>query len=127
MQKVLNFAARVISERRKYDHISDVICQLGWMNVQELVSYFDLCQMHATLTYGKPDVLRSWLTYNYEHVSRDTRQSRHLTLPRVRNSHGKRRFVYRAADAYNHLAISTGHSNLTMPVFKRKIREMFNL
>ena len=124
LQKVFNFAARVISGRRKYDHISDVISELGWMNVSEMVTYFDLCLMHAVLTFGKPDMLRSWLTFNYEHVSRDTRQSRHLTLPRVRTSHGKRRFVFRAAEAYNRLVISNGLSDVNMTVFKRKIRNI---
>ena len=127
LQKVYNFAARVISGRRKYDHISDVIRRLGWMGVTETISYFDLCLMHSVLTFGKPDVLRSWLTYNFEHVSRDTRQSRHFTLPRVRTSHGKRRFVYRAAETYNRFVISAGHSDLNIPAFKRAMREMLRL
>ena len=48
----------------------------------------------------------------------------HLTLPRVRNNYGKRRFAYRAADMYNQLVITNSHSNLAMPVFKAKIREL---
>ena len=41
IQKILNFSARVISGRRKYDHISDVLQQLNWLNVPQLVAYFD--------------------------------------------------------------------------------------
>jgi len=123
LQKVFNFSARVISGRRKYDGISDVIDDLKWLGASDMVSYFDLCLMHGVLTYGKPDLLRSWLTYNREHVSRDTRQSHHLSLPpRVRNNHGKRRFVYRTAELYNRLVIANGHSGFAMPSFKAKVR-----
>ena len=66
LQKVLNFAARVISGRKKFEHISDVIRELGCMNVSEMISYFDLCTMHAILSHGKPDTLRSWLTYKLQ-------------------------------------------------------------
>ena len=65
--------------------------------------------------------------YNHEHVSRDTRQSHHLSLPpRVRNNHGKRRFVYRTAELYNRLVIANGHSGLAMPSFKAKVRELLH-
>ena len=126
LQKVLNFSARVISGRRKYDHVSDVIDNLAWLRAPEMISYFDLSLIHGILTYGKPDLLRSWFMYNHEHVCRDTRQSHHLSLPRVRNNHGKRRFVYRAAEAYNRLAITNCHSGLSMPTFKARIRDLLS-
>ena len=124
LKKVFNFSARVISGRRKYDHVSDVLNDLAWLRAHEVISYCDLSLMHGMLTFGKPDVLRSWIVYNHEHVRRDTRQSHHLTLPRVRNNHGKRRFVYRAAETYNQMAIANGHSGLAMPLFKARIREL---
>ena len=119
-----NFSARVISGRRKYDHVSDVISALAWLRVPEMISFFELSLMHGILTFGKPDLLRSWFTFNHEHVCRDTRQSHHLTLPRVRNNHGKRRFVYRVAEKYNRLAITNRYSSLAAPSFKAKIRNL---
>ena len=123
IQRVFNFSARVISGRRKYDHISDVIDDLAWLSAPDYISYFDLSLMHGILSFEKPDLLRSWLSYNHEHVCRDTRQSHQLALPRVRNNHGKRRFVYRAVELYNRMAITSGHSSLTMPVFKARMRD----
>ena len=78
LQKVPNFSARVISGRRKYDHVSDVISDLAWLRVPEMISYFELSLMHGILTFGKPDLPCSWFTFNHEHLCRDTRQSRHL-------------------------------------------------
>ena len=31
-QKVFNFAARIVSNRTKFDHISDVLTELDWLN-----------------------------------------------------------------------------------------------
>ena len=36
IQKILNFAARVIFGRRKFDHVSDLRDQLGWMTPQTM-------------------------------------------------------------------------------------------
>ena len=54
LQKVLNFAARVISGRRKYHHVTDVLNTLGWLTASILVDYFDLCMMHKILTTSMP-------------------------------------------------------------------------
>ena len=124
LQKVINFSAKVVSGRRKYDHVSDVISDLSWLRAQDIVKYFDLSLIHGIISYGKPDVLRSWIRHNHEHVTRNTRQSYHLTLPSVKNNHGKRRFMYRAAELYNRLAIGNGHCGLPMTRFKAKMREV---
>ena len=34
LQKLLNFRARVVSGRRKYDHISDVLKELQWLSAE---------------------------------------------------------------------------------------------
>ena len=57
LQKVINFSARVISGRRKYDHVSDVIDSLAWLRAPDIISYFDLSMMHGILTLEKPDLL----------------------------------------------------------------------
>ena len=34
VQKIINFCARVVTGRRRHDHISDAIQQLGWLNAE---------------------------------------------------------------------------------------------
>ena len=121
LQKVFNFAARVLSGRRKYDHLSDVMEQLGWLTVHQLVTYFDICLLHGIISNGKPEVLRSAIMFNHERVERGTRQSNHLSLPRVRNNHGKRRFIYRATQQYNDHVISRQLTNVSKRVLKNNI------
>ena len=43
VQKVINFGARVITGRRKRDHISDALRYLTWLPARELVIYHTLC------------------------------------------------------------------------------------
>ena len=57
VQKVLNFCARVVTGRRKYDHISDVFNDLRWLSAHQLSHYHQLCSLHRTLTTGKPEQL----------------------------------------------------------------------
>ena len=128
LQKVLNFAARVISGRRKHDHIADVLRELGWLPVTKLVDYFDLCMMHKILTCDlpRPTELRQSLSFNHESVARTTRQSCHLTLARPRNNHGKRTFTYRASKLYNHWAIDHNLHHLSICTFKQRIMRLLS-
>ena len=124
LQKVLNFAARVISGRRKYDHVTDVLNSLGWLTASNLVDYFDLCMMHKILTTSMPTGLFDRLSFNHDHVTRRTRQSSHLSLARPRNNHGKRTFIYRASKLYNHHVIDNNLHRVSMFTFKRHIRKI---
>ena len=57
IQKVLNFAARILSNRRKYDHISDVPDELDWLNSKQFIAYSDLGMVHKIISTGRPEVL----------------------------------------------------------------------
>ena len=80
--------------------------------------------MHGIIKSGKPDVLRSYLSYNHEHVYRDTRQSHVLAVGRAKNNHGMRRFVHRAASLYNRMALQNGLAGLSVATFSAKIKEL---
>ena len=115
IQKLINFAARVISGKRKYDHISGVRDALGWLDAPSLSHYQTLCLLQKIRNTGLPDSLADMFTENCERPDRNrrTRQDHMLSLPRARTEAGKRRFAYRAAHQYNTLppdfgALSTG-------------------
>ena len=52
IQKVINFAARILSNRKKYDHISDVLAELDWLNSEQLIEYSDLCMLQKLFQQG---------------------------------------------------------------------------
>ena len=124
IQRIINFSARILSGRRKYDHISDVLQQLNWLNAPQLVAYFDLTLMHRILLTNRPLSLRCLFSYNHETVARSTRQSSHLSLFRPGTNHGKRCFAYRAATLYNSVAMREGLNDLTEKNFKHRVRTL---
>ena len=126
IQKVMNFAARTLSNRQKYDHISDVLAALDWLNSKQLIEYSDLCMLHKVISTGRPDVLSSRYRFNHEIVSRETRQSGHLALVKPRTNHGKRSFVYRSSQLYNSVCVlgDVDLKAITVRSFKRYAREV---
>ena len=103
IQKVLNFSARVISGRKKFDHISDVQRELGWLSAPDLVRYHTLMLAHKVQRHGEPDELAGMFRRCHDVRDRLTRQDEALRAPRCRKACGQRRFAYRAAVAYNAL------------------------
>ena len=101
IQKVINFAARIISGRRKYEHISDVTRSLGCLSAREFVDLNDICLLHRIISEKQPMSVASQIKRNHQVVSRSTRQSNLLTVPRARTRHGQRTFLCRSAKLYN--------------------------
>ena len=103
IQKLLNFCARVVSGRKKREHVRDVLSELNWLPAEDLVMYRTLCLLKAILTYEQPADLASHFRTAMSVRQRSTRQDDHLVLPRIRTESGRRMFIYRGARAYNAL------------------------
>ena len=110
IQKVLNFAARIISNRQKYDHITDVLHKLGWLNARQFIEYFDLCMLYSMVSTGQPHLLASQFKFNRDVRERSTCQSNEIHLARPRTNHKKRTFVYRASALINSYDIKNSNS-----------------
>ena len=122
LQKVQNFAARVISGRRRYQHVSDVIESLEWIPVTAMIDFNDICLLHRIITTNEPDALRQNLCYNRDVVQRKTRHSNHLHLPRFRTNVGKKTFMYRACSLYNEYVIGSEMQALPYTRFKKMLK-----
>ena len=103
VQSILNFCARVMTGRRKFDHISDVVNRNPVLNVKQLAFYHNVTALHKIITTGQPASLAQCLVQNIETPGRNTRHSDDIRLPSVRHNSGKGQFVYRAAAEYNRL------------------------
>ena len=96
IQKVINFGARVVSGRRRNDHISDVVRDLGWMDAEQLVEYHTTCAVQRAITTNLPECIRETLgDPASQHHDHDTRDRHNRTLPRIRSEAGRRRLNYR--------------------------------
>ena len=101
IKKIFNFAARVISGRKKYDHITDLLKQYEWLDATQFIAYSDMCMLHKIVNSGQPSPLASQFSFNRDVVGRPTRQSDQLALFRPRTNHGKRCYVYRSSALLN--------------------------
>ena len=46
LQLLQNFAARVLTNTRKYDHISPFLKELGWVSIKDQLKLRDVCQVY---------------------------------------------------------------------------------
>ena len=120
LQKVLNFAARVIFGRRKFDHVSDLRERLGWLSPRQMAEARTLALAHQVMRRGEPDSLASLFVRCRDTRERTTRQDGRLCLPRPRSEAGKRRFSYRAPALYNRLPGDT--TNMPQRRFARAVK-----
>ena len=104
IQKLLNFGARVITGRRKYDSVSSEFHKLKWLDARNLVTYHRMCLVHSAIMTGKPasvaDLIGSTAAHQYQ-----TRGSSQRLLPRIRTELGRRRLSYSAVSEYNRLPV----------------------
>ena len=105
IQKVINFAARVIFGRRKFDPVADLQERLGWLPASDLANLCTMSLAHKVLRHGEPDSISSAFAINRQLRERTTRQDDHLHVPRSKADAGKRRFCARVPIIYNRLPV----------------------
>ena len=89
--------------RRKFDHVSDLLENLGWLSADQLARYHSPCLLHKVRRSGEPEALADALVRVSETRQRSTRQDGDLLVPRSRSAMGQRRFCCRATGDYNGL------------------------
>ena len=121
--KILNFALRTVSGRRKFEHISDVHEELDWSTARQLYEH-SLNFLHKIRCTGEPEALFSQLQVNSTLRSRSARQDADLALPRVRTEAGRRRLLFSIVPFYNRLPPET--RALSLGSFKREVLQLLD-
>ena len=121
LQRLLNFGARVISGRRKFEHISDVLRDLEWLTVGNLHRYHSVTLLKQMLSTGLPELLYRGLATRGDIHHRVTRQADRLDRPVIRTDSGRRRFLFSAVTAYN--ALPQSLCDMCPPRFRRNLRK----
>ena len=121
LQLVQNFAARIVLGLRKYDHISEGIQSLKWLNVKDTLFLNDAVMVHKCLHGGVPAYLSDKFMLRSAIHSRPTRHCNDLNLPKCRLATGQRMFSYRGAKLYNDLPLDIKEIENTR-FFKKRLR-----
>ena len=110
VQKVINFAARIVTGAGRRDHISEHVRALGWRSVSDLVTDRDHAILNRALTDPcVPVAIRNLFTRRAAVSQRETRATLagKLDIPAFNLSMSRRSFSYRAALSWNRLSPAT--------------------
>ena len=103
LQSVQNFAARIVTGIRKYDHITPALKQLDWLPVDYMLKYKDAVMTFKCLNDLAPSYLARRFVSRSQTHDRDTRCKDELQIPLYRTASGQRSFLYRATKLWNEL------------------------
>ena len=120
LQRVQNFAARIILGLRKFDHISQGIKSLKWLPVKDRLYLNDAIMMYKCINKLAPDYLADKFVQRSHIHNRNTRSRNQLDIPRCRISTGQRSFVYRGTQLWNSLSYDVRTAKCPK-VFKRRL------
>ena len=104
LQKVQNFAARIVCNKRKYDHITPVLKNLRWLPVKTYLYYRDAVLAFKCMTGNAPNYLCNKFISRGDISKRNTRYSQLLNIPIFKTKAGQRSFSYRIVDIWNNLS-----------------------
>ena len=103
-QKVLNFAARIVANLRRHDHVTATLSELGWPTVERMIEDAVVAIINQLMTReDAPDALKALIVHRSQVTSRSSRSSAAplLQLPRVRTELARRSFRFRAMNQWN--------------------------
>ena len=103
LQLVQNFAARLLSGKRKFDHITPTLKQLKLLPVSDLLYIRDAVQMYKCMNNLAPSYLSQLFTKRSQTHSFLTRNRDSLQLPRCRTALAQQSFVFRGVTIWNSL------------------------
>ena len=120
VQKIVNFCARVVSGKRRRDHVSGTVTQLGWLTAKQLVAYHTVCAVERTLVSGQPESLLQTIGPRArQRHNHDTRRADLFTLPSIRAEAGRRRICYRGVSLMNDINVEPG-----IPAFRAEVKQL---
>ena len=111
LRKVVNFAVRIVTNLKKYDHVSEAFTKLGWSSVDSMIEACDVTLLTRLMSRESvPPALADLITYRCQETDRVTRSSAAplLQLPLVRTELYRRSFGYRALQNWNKQYSTTG-------------------
>ena len=104
LQLIQNFACKIITGSRKYDHVTPLLHQLNWLSVCQTLQLRDTVMAYKCANKLAPDYLCNKLQKRTTIHDRVTRHSNKLQIPFYKSANGQRTFAYRAVSLLNSLS-----------------------
>ena len=100
---VQNFAARIICNEKKYNHISPVLRTLGWLPLRTQLYCRDATLTFKCMTDQAPEYLTSMYITRGSVSGRITRNFQRLNIPLFKTAIGQKTFYYKSVSIWNKL------------------------
>ena len=122
LQRIQNTLARVVLRLGKYEHITPALSELHWLPVEYRVTYKLALLAYKTITTNQPAYLRELLV-DYQPPRLLRSSGKHLLAETKTDLVlGSRAFRHSAAVAWNNLPADTRNPNISLDIFKRKLK-----
>lgn len=126
LQKKQNKAMRFILRKRYDTPILEMLRELNWLSVKQLVTYYTLKFIHNIKLGNLPGYLSNRMIYNSEIHNYQTRNRNNFHVPIARNELDRRSLYCRGVRAYNELPVHL--KNCESPeIFKKLLYEYSKL
>ena len=103
VQSIQNFACKIVTKSRKYDHVSPLLRELNWLSVEQLLYFRDAVMTYKCINNLAPDYLCDKLRKRSSVHNRRTRKHDSLQIPFFKSATGQRSFAYRAVEIWDNL------------------------
>ena len=121
LQGIQNFAARIVCNIRKYDHVSPALKSLNWIPVESNLYLRDAVMAFKCMMGLVPEYLSNKFTLRGSISGRVTRSSQKLNIPLCKTATGQRSFYYRIVSIWNAVSHKLKLS-LSVTSFKRNLK-----
>ena len=122
LQSIQNFASKIVTNSRKFDHVTPLLRELNWLPVKEQLFYRDSVLTFKCQNDLAPQYLTSKFTKRSNIHTRNTRTRNSLQIPLYRTAIGQRTFSYRGAYIWNNLHNELRQS-ASLASFKRALKD----
>ena len=118
LQVVQNSAARLVFNKRKYDHSSSLLYELHWLPVKDRIAYKINLLVHKALYQPSPTDIQGLIEIH------STRTFNLTSFYRSNSAHGDRTFVVYAPKLWNTLPLHL-KAETSLDIFKSNLKTFF--
>lgn len=121
LQAVQNFACRIITNTRKFDHITPALQHLNWLPFNQQLKFREAVMMYKiTNKLAPPYLCNKFKKRKYGR----TRNSNNLEIPFFKSKSGQRTFEYRGVKIWNSLNEDL-KQEMSLSAFKHNLKKIF--
>jgi hypothetical protein len=121
LREVLHAAFRSVHKLRKFDHISELYHEKGWLTIEQLVKLRAASIVFKARKFGKPKYISQWI--NDRECERNLRvhSQNSLSRPYARSTTGSRAFSISGPTLWNSLHHTVRDANSFEQFYNRML------